>query len=106
MRLISQDGMIDVPYEQVSLEVNEKEIYCGYSSSISRHCTGRLLGKYSNEEKSERVLEMVREKYSQLETLKIAYRDGMISDWEKEFGFNKVEEVFRPIFKFPKDEEV
>ena len=47
MRLISQDGTIDVPYEQVSVEIrNATEqcaIWCGYSSILERICVAKKL---------------------------------------------------------------
>ena len=85
MRLISQDGMIDVPYEQASIEVNGRDIYCGYSSIITRHCTGRRFAEYSSKVKALKVMEMLREEY--LETV-YDYRT-------------------KPkVFQFPKDEDV
>lgn len=48
MRLISQDGTIDVPYEQISVEQKGNEIWCGYSSTMVKHCMGKKLAEYSN----------------------------------------------------------
>ena len=85
MRLISQDGMIDVPYEQASIEVSGRDIYCGYSSIITRHCAGRRFAEYSSKSKALKAMEMLRKEY--LETV-YDYRT-------------------KPkVFQFPKDEEV
>ena len=85
MRLISQDRIIDVPYEQASIEVNGRDIYCGYSSIITRHCTGRCFAEYSTKAKAIKAMEMLRKEY--LETV-YDYRT-------------------KPkVFQFPKDEEV
>lgn len=42
MRLISQDGMMDVPYEKVSVEQKGNEIWCGYSTTMSKHCIAKF----------------------------------------------------------------
>lgn len=63
MRIISQDGMIDVPYEQISIEQRINEIWCGYSSTMSSHCIGKLFAKYSDESKARKAMEMLRIKY-------------------------------------------
>lgn len=63
MRVISQDRMIDVPYGQISVERRENEIWCGYSSTMTEHCTGKLFAKYSTEEKSIRAMEMLHDEW-------------------------------------------
>lgn len=118
MRLVSQDGMIDVPYEEVSLEINDKEIYCGYSSTITRHCTGRRMAEYSTHEKALKVMEMLRKAYvglpilfqnvnmdeSVVDKLKEWKRDGIVLLHDN--AETKIEQVNNAIFVFPKDEEV
>lgn len=64
MRILSQNGLhegiIDVPYEQVSIEQKENEIWCGYSSTMDRHCVGKRFAKYSTEVKARKAMEMLR----------------------------------------------
>lgn len=89
MRLISQDGMIDVPYEYGSLSVGVgkveeiKHAVIKYRNVSSPN--GTKLAEYSSKSKVLKVMEMLREEY--LETV-YDYRT-------------------RPkVFKFPSDEEV
>lgn len=67
MRILSQgglhDGIIDVPYEQVSIEQKENEIWCGYSSTMDRNCIGKCFAKYSTESKARKSMEMLHEAY-------------------------------------------
>lgn len=94
MRLVSQDGMIDVPYEQASIEVNGNDIYCGYSSIITRHCTGRRFAEYSSKDKALKVMEMVRNAYLGT-TVNVST------------GLNSGQNLARAIvFQFPPDDEV
>ena len=66
MRIISQNGAIDVPYEHTTLIREGTEIYL---SSIKLRDT--LIAKYSTEEKAIKAMEMCREKYSQCEFNKL-----------------------------------
>ena len=106
MRLISQDGMIDVPYEQASIEVNGRDIYCGYSSIITRHCTGRRFAEYSSKSKALKAMEMLREKYAKLVIFKSVYQKGLLTELNKELGFDEMQNSLTSIFKFPADSEV
>ena len=64
MRVISQDGTIDVPYDYYSLsmysrkceDVEVEYIYC-YSLSSPN---GTKLAEYSTEEKAKKAMEMLR----------------------------------------------
>mgnify|MGYP003300580387 CR=1 FL=1 len=97
MRLISQDGMIDVPYEQASIEVNGNDIYCGYSSIITRHCTGRRFAEYSSKAKALKVMEMLRDCYL-----------GKDCGYHTEHGvcYHSRNDFETKVFKFPADEDV
>lgn len=61
MRLISQNGMIDVPYENVIIacENNRDGKYTIYARCS--HCLG--MATYSTEDKALKVMEMLREAY-------------------------------------------
>ena len=68
MRILSQDGMdectIDVPYERVSIERRGHEIWCGYSFTLSRHCTGKRFAVYSSKIKAKKAMEMLHDAYA------------------------------------------
>lgn len=61
MRLISQDGKYDIPYEYYRLSVKK------YSNSFcivaNREAYGVLLGEYLTEDKAKRVLKCIRAHY-------------------------------------------
>lgn len=76
MRILSQDGLhegiIDIPYDQVSIEQKKNEIWCGYSSAIEKYCTGKCFAKYSTEAKARKAMEMLHKEYQfekQFETI-------------------------------------
>ena len=79
MRLISQNGNVDIPYDKAVLLHAQGDVMASVGDKEY------ILGVYSSMEKSYRVMEMLREEY--LETV-YDYRT-------------------KPkVFQFPKDEEV
>ena len=118
MRLISQDGMIDVPYEQVSVELRDCDIWCGYYPTLSQHLISKKFAAYSNINKALKVMEMLRNAYCGLpiimknvdisneviELLKDLKKNGII--FQKVEENPSVEYVDNTYFKFPADEEV
>lgn len=122
MRILSQDGlhegMIDVPYEQVCIEQKENEIWCGYSSTMDRHCAGKCFAKYSTEAKARKAMDMLHEAYTGIPLIlqNVDISDDakeMFEKWKKqgicivsENQPSKVEYVGNVLFQFPGDDEV
>ena len=88
MRLISQDGTFDVPYEQVVIQRYSDGIYWLNKNLIGVEVPGIYedfkIASYSSEAKAIKVMEKLREKY-------------------KNFTLYKEDFLY---FQFPKDEEV
>lgn len=114
MRVISQDGTIDVPYDYFSLsmsggkykDVEVAYIYCQNSSSP----IGTKLAEYSAEAKAIKAMEMLREQYKALEVLKIL-ANGTAEHTEKSFELDEFAEYNRAyrdmnVFQFPQDDEI
>ena len=114
MRLISQNGEIDVPYDYFSLtiatgkyeDVEVSRIYCHNLSSPK----GTKLAEYSSKEKAQKAMEMLREQYSRLQVVKIL-ASGTCEHMEKSLSKDELLECnlkYREmnIFQFPKDEDV
>lgn len=104
MRIISQDGTIDVPYEHTTLIRVGTEIDL---SSIKLRDT--LIAKYSTEEKAIKAMEMCRKKYADSEYNRIVLCGkgetiGMLKDNIAEAFKDGVCDNFT--FQFLKDEEV
>ena len=104
MRIISQNGLLDVPYELIAISP-----YSGNMATIIGTFPGTdlgkgdriyILGEYSTEEKAIKAMEMCREKY--------------LSRMELDGGYDTVNGcyvqpnywVLPKVFRFPKDEEV
>ena len=69
MRLISQDGTFDVPYEQVVIQRYSDGIYWLNKNLIGVEVPGIYedfkIASYSSEAKAIKVIEMLREKYEE-----------------------------------------
>ena len=95
MRLISQDGTIDVPYDYFSLTIatgkyEDVEYACIYCYNLSSP-KGTKLAEYSSKEKAEKAMEM----------LHITYKGNKVEEVYQE-GTN----YYHPTFQFPADEDV
>ena len=108
MRLISQDGMIDVPYDKVVVKVTEHPFKTIISALFERedYMKDIVMGCYSTESKALKVMEMLREKYAKLEIFKSIYQKGLLTELNKELGFDEMQNTLTSIFKFPDDSEV
>ena len=94
MRIISQNGTIDVPYEQVVIQRYKEKIYfLNKNLTGVEHLTDDMeIASYSTEAKAKKAMEMLREKYERYEISCSEYP----VNW---FDFPKV-------FRLPADEDV
>jgi hypothetical protein len=117
MRVISQDGMIDTPYEQASIslswkgDLSEYYVYCHILNNTSR----MKLATYSTEEKALKAMKMLRENYDKgiyvgypkFDESKVTEDDdkALCSLKSVEFYANG---YYKPckVFQFPADDEI
>ena len=100
MRIISQSGRIDIPYEVAV-------VYVEYESIIAKVGDERYaMGSYSTEEKAFKAMEMLRERHTDNVFCRedIQYKAEIMLDE----GLNIVREMMMKCeyFQFPKDDEV
>lgn len=88
MRIISQDGAIDVPYEHVAVIRLNKKIYFFNSNLIT---DSQALAEYSTEEKAEKAME----------ALRLTYKGNTFGIAN---GISR--EILCKVFRFPQDDEV
>ena len=108
MRVISQDGTIDMPYESVIIQRFESRIYF-----LNKNLTGveplnddMQIAEYSTEEKAKKAMEMLRIAYGNNEF----YHHTSNSEHFTEFTKALSEEMFKKAtseyFQFPTEEEL
>lgn len=112
MRIISQSGRIDIPYEMAVVCVE-------YESVIAKVGDKRYaMGNYSTEEKTFKAMEMLRETYIGMPIVmqNVDVSEDMSKEFErlKKCGVivlaenqpSKVDFVNNSIFQFPQDDEI
>lgn len=94
MRVISQDGTIDMPYEQVIIMRHDKSIY------LMEHLTSDVeIAKYLTEEKAKKAMEELRYAYMCHSLFKMGQTPPDEIDEKLTMGLNGV-------FQFPAEEEL
>lgn len=94
MRIISQNGRVDLPYEQIAIAIDYdyKMTIIAYAVNSDDDTIWKL-AEYSTKEKAEEVMKMLREGYRNYQTTRS--RDGYY------FAFD-----YPKVFRFPPDSEV
>lgn len=121
MRIISQDGTIDVPYNFFSLSVasgkyKDVEYACIYCHNISAS-HGTKLAEYSSKGKAIKAMEMLREAYTGKPILNVDEIPNLMpQDFRGKLGTGDILLCNKPsvdvsfssnyCFQFPKDDEV
>lgn len=112
MRVISQNGKFDLPYENLAAFVE-------YENVIARFENERyLLGQYSSEEKAIKAMEMLRETYAGMPIMmqNVTISEDVAKEFErlKKCGIMvrtenqppKVDFINNAVFQFPQDSEI
>lgn len=103
MRVISQDGTLDFPYELSAIRINNEAITMTMCEGTAY---SNVIAKYSTEEKAIKAMEMLRERYADNVFCRedIQYKAEIMLDE----GTNIVREMMMKCeyFQFPKDDEV
>lgn len=110
MRVISQDGTIDVPYEYFSLSMSSGKyedvevayIYCHNLSSPN----DTKLAEYSTKAKAIKAMRMLREQHEKVAFLKTIINTEKGAPFVRGLSENDFDKMTRNYFQFPKDDEV
>ena len=121
MRIISQDGTIDIPYELSAVTIGHKVDLSEFNINIrsklldERPC---IVAIYSTEEKAKKAMEMLREAYTGMPIVmqNVDVSEDVSREFErlKKCGImvqtenqpSKIECISNAIFQFPTDEEL
>ena len=112
MRVISQHGNVDLPYEQIVVCHAMESVIALYNEKEY------VLGKYSSKEKAYKAMEMLREAYIGMPIVmqNVDISEGVMKEFErlKKCGIvvqtesqpSKIEYINNAIFQFPAEEEL
>lgn len=108
MRVISQDGAIDIPYEMVVIQRFEEDVYF-----LNRNLTGVedlisdiRLAKYSTEAKAVKAMEMLKEHYGLLSFMKLIAGTTKYEIFINRFTEDSFIKATTEYFQFPQDDEI
>lgn len=120
MRVISQDGTMDMPYEEVIIQRFRSRIYF-----LNKNLTGveslsddMQIAEYSTEEKALKAMEMLREAYAGMPIVmqNVDVSEDVAKGFErlKKCGImvqtenqpSKVDFINNAVFQFPQDDEI
>ena len=103
MRVISQDGTLDFPYELSTVRVYNEIISMGMCKDDS--CRS-IIARYSTEEKALKAMEMLREQHEKVTFLKTIINTEKGTQFIRSLSENDFDKMTRNYFQFPKDDEV
>lgn len=107
MRIVSQDGMVDVSYEQVVLGIcdqNNKQEYVIYA--YTNNPRPYFIATYSTKAKALKAMKMVREAYNKRKLMEMTYSKGVLVELCKSIGESELAIACSSVFQFPKDDEI
>lgn len=107
MRVISQDGTLDFPYELSTVRVYNEIISMGMCKDDS--CRS-IIARYSTEAKAIKAMKMLREQYSRIEIIK-ALASGTCEHMEESLKPKEFKDILKKyinmeVFQFPQDDEI
>lgn len=112
MRIISQNGNVDLPYEKFVFGITKdnKIACCRECVAPPYEIYNGIIAEYSSKEKALKAMEMLREQYERLEVFKVL-ASGATEHMEKSLNYEelvKYNQSYREmnVFQFLKDNEV
>ena len=120
MRIISQNGNVDLPYEKFVFGITKdnKIACCRECVAPPYEIYNGIIAEYSNKEKALKAMEMLREAYVGMPIVmqNVDVSEGMAKEFErlKKCGVmvqiknqpSKVEFINNVVFQFPQDDEI
>lgn len=115
MRVISQDGTLDFPYELSAIRINNEVITM---TMCEETAYSNVIAKYSTEAKAIKAMEMLREAYIGMPIVmqNVAISEDVAKEFErlKKCGImvrtenqpSKVDFINNAVFQFPQDDEI
>ena len=100
MRVISQHGNVDLPYEQI--------VVCHAMESVIALFNGEkyVLGEYSSKEKAYKVMEMLREHNEGVIFLKTIINTEKCTPFIRNLSKTDFDKLTQNYFQFPQDDEI
>lgn len=100
MRVISQHGNVDLPYEQI--------VVCHAMESVIALCNGEkyVLGEYSSKEKAYKAMEMLRKVYENNVFYHCTASSKRFEEVQRILSEEQFQKATTEYFQFPQDDEI
>lgn len=108
MRVISQDGTIDMPYEQVIIQRFQRDIYFLNKNlvGVEQLVSDIVVATYSTEEKAKKAMEMLRIAYENNEFYHHTGNSELFAEVYHLLSQEDFNERMSEYFQFPTEEEL
>ena len=106
MRIISQDGKCDYPYENSTLFIDYMDGRVVKIVPSTGGCKGTKIATYSTEEKATKAMEMLREAYSNNEFYHHTATTDTFKNAMRLLSNENFKEATSEYFQFPQDDEI
>ena len=108
MRVISQDGTIDIPYKLTSIQLVSKTTIIAQGSYFGSSSDDNFVtvAEYSTEEKAQKAMEMLHDSYNNFDWIKTTGFSDELKAVCKHITKEDFKALTSPYFRFPKDEDV
>lgn len=112
MRIISQNGNVDLPYEKFVFGITKdnKIACCRECVAPPYEIYNGIIAEYSSKEKALKAMEMLREQYSRIEIIK-ALASVTCEHMEESLKPKEFKDILKKyinmeVFQFPQDDEI
>lgn len=107
MRVISQDGTLDFPYELSAIRINNEVITMTMCEETAYR---NVVARYSTKEKAVKAMEMLREQYARIEIIKVL-ASGTCKHMEESLEPKEFKDILKKyinmeVLQFPQDDEI
>lgn len=108
MRIISQNGNVDLSYEKFVLGITKdnKIACCRECVAPPYEIYNGIIAEYSSKEKALKAMEMLREQHEKVAFLKTIINTEKGALFVRCLSENDFDKMTRNYFQFPKDDEV
>lgn len=106
MRILSQDGRTDFPYERVCLEVSDRGKIFAQGDIWGAEDNYIEVAKYENEAKARKAMEILREAFENYDWIKSTGNSEELKQVARMLNHDEFKKMTTSYFQFPSDDEV
>lgn len=108
MRIISQNGNVDLPYEKFVFGITKdnKIVCCRECVAPPYEIYNGIIAEYSSKEKALKAMEMLREQHEKVAFLKTIINTEKGASFVRSLSKTDFDKMTQNYFRFPQDDEI